>query len=109
MLSGARLRVFAPLLALVLCECSPLPRVWIRQDGGLIDSAQFQVDDRYCRGEVETADRQGGKMSTINLPFGADRQDRTAYIGCMAGSGYAAAEEQATSPASAGTLAEAGR
>ena len=35
-------------------------------------------------------------MSTINSPFGVDRQDRTAYIGCMAVSGYAAAQEQGT-------------
>jgi hypothetical protein len=102
-------RVVAPLLALVLCGCSSLPRAWVRPDGGPIDSAQFQLDDRYCRGQVENAAAQGGRMSTINSSLGADRQDRTAYIGCMADSGYAAAQEQGTGPATpAGALAEAG-
>jgi hypothetical protein len=102
------LRVVAPLLLLVLCGCSPLPRAWIRADGGPIDSARFQIDDRYCRGQVENVAMQSGRMSTINSPLGADRQDRTAYIGCMAVSGYAAAQEQGTSPtAPADALAEA--
>ena len=96
---GGKLRVVAPLLALVLCGCSSLPRAWVRPDGGPIDSAQFQLDDRYCRGQAENAAVQGARTSTINSPLGADPQDRTAYIGCMADSGYAAAQEQGTGPA----------
>ena len=83
-------RRFSPF---VLCGCSSLPRAWVRPDGGPINSAQFQLDDRYCRGEVENAAVQGGRMSTINSPFGADRPDRTVYMGCMADSGYVAAQE----------------
>ena len=96
---GGKLRVVAPLLALVLCGCSSLPRAWVRPDGGPIDSAQFQLDDRYCRGQAENAAVQGARTSRINSPLGADPQDRTAYIGCMADSGYAAAQEQGTGPA----------
>ena len=85
-------------------------KAWVRPDGAPINSAQFQLDDRYCRGQVENAAVQGARTSTINSPFGVDRQDRTAYIGCMADSGYAAAQEQGTGPAMpAGALAEAGR
>jgi hypothetical protein len=47
---------------------------------------------------------QGGRNSTITSPLGADRQDRTAYIGCMADNGYAVADEQGTD-----ALAEDGR
>ena len=98
------MRVVAPLLALLLCGCSMLPRGWVRPDEAPINSAKFQIDDRYCRGQVETAAVQSGRNSTINSPLGADRQDRTAYIGCMADNGYAVADEQGT-----GALAEDGR
>jgi hypothetical protein len=87
----------AAFFALVLCGCSPLPHAWVRPDGRPVNSAQLQLDDTYCRGEVEKAAVQGSSKSTINSPFGADRQDRTVYIGCMAGRGYAA-QEQGTAP-----------
>jgi hypothetical protein len=104
------LRVVAALLALALCGCSPLPRAWVRPDGEAINSARFQIDDRYCRVQVENAAIQAGRASTINLPLGADRQDRTAYVGCMADSGYAPAQEQSIGlSAPAGALANAGR
>ena len=107
---GGSLRIVAPLLAIVLCGCSPLPRAWVRPDRAPINSIRFQIDDRYCRGQVENAAVQNIRMSTINSTFGADRQDRTAYIGCMADSGYVPAQEEGTGPAAPpGAVAEASR
>jgi hypothetical protein len=34
--------------------------------------------------------RKGQGRSTIGGPFGPDKQDRTIFLGCMAGKGYKA-------------------
>jgi hypothetical protein len=57
----------------------------------------------------KNAAAQNSRMSTINSTFGANREDRAAYIECMAGSGYAPAQEQGVGPTVAGAHADAGQ
>jgi len=77
---------------IAIVGCSALPKTWTRPDGAPITPAQLQIDDTICRGETEKAAAQGQSKSTVNSTFGADNQDRSIYVGCMAQHGYLAAK-----------------
>lgn len=79
-------------LSASLAGCAAAPSSWSRPDGATVAPAQLQLDETACRGAVETAAIQGQARSTLNSPFGADKQDITAYTGCMAQRGYLAAK-----------------
>lgn len=87
--SGLKAGVIA---VLSLAGCASAPRPWIRADGAALTGADLQLAVTACKGEVAKAAVQGQAISTIDSPFGPDRQDRRIYEGCMAQRGLIAAQ-----------------
>jgi hypothetical protein len=71
--------------------CAAEPVAWIRPDGQPINSAQLELDEMACKLEVEKVAIRGQAKNTVDSPIGTDRQDKLAYLACMADRGFQAA------------------
>lgn len=78
------------LALLTLTGCASEPPRWYRPDGAPIATGQLQLDLTACRGEVQKAATQGQATTTLDSPFGLDREESRILNGCMADKGYMA-------------------
>lgn len=71
--------------AVMLAGCATAPTSWTRPDGQTPATAQLQLDETACRGEVDKANMDAGENRVI---LGESRAMRSVFDGCMASKGY---------------------